>query len=166
MTSSDATSLAVTATNSRGGHPFPLGSLDLNEAWLHVSAESDGARWFESGAIDASGHVDPAARRFGARLLGADGQPLEHHDIVTITAIEDVRLLAPGKPHREEYTVEAPATASYPLHLRAELRYRRARQEFMDHVYGAGARSMPVTVLAVADCTITTPGQPCASEGS
>ncbi len=158
----DGAQLAVTATNDRGGHPFPLGALDLNEAWLHVTAASAGTRWFESGAIDSTGQLDPEARRFGARLLGTDGQPLAHHDIVTIAALADVRLLAPGKPHREEYTVTMPADLRYPLEVRAELRYRRARQEFMDYVYGRGARTMPITELAAAVCTIPAPGQPCA----
>jgi hypothetical protein len=153
--------LEVTVTNVRGGHPFPLGALDLNEAWLYVEATSGGAAVFVSGALDDQGHLDPGARRFGATLLGADGQPLAHHDILAVGALRDVKLLAPGKPQREDYPAAWATGATFPLTVRAELRYRRARQEFMDHVYGAGARSMPITVLATATCELMAPERAC-----
>ncbi len=147
-------SLAVTATNVRGGHPFPLGSLDLNEAWLYVEVSRGSERLFTSGALDDAGHLDPSAHRFGATLLGADGKPLAHHDIVAVTALTDVKLLAPGKEQREEYPADWSEPTMGPFTVKAELRYRRARQEFMDFVYGPGARSMPVAVLASVDCKI------------
>ncbi|MBK7976977.1 MAG: hypothetical protein IPK07_28190 [Deltaproteobacteria bacterium] len=160
--------LGVTVTNVRGGHPFPLGALDLNEAWIHVEAipGGGGPPLWESGALDASGDVDPEARRFGATLLGADGLPLAHHDILAVSGLADVRLLAPGKPHREDYAASWANGAAYPVTIRAELRYRRARQDFMDHVYGVGARTMPVTVLVTASCELTAPDRPCEAKPS
>ena len=127
----------------------------------HLAAE-----WWESGALDASGDVDPEARRFGATLLGADGLPLAHHDILAVSGLADVRLLAPGKPHREDYAASWANGAAYPVTIRAELRYRRARQDFMDHVYGVGARTMPVTVLVTASCELTAPDRPCEAKPS
>lgn len=160
--------LGITVTNVRGGHPFPLGALDLNEAWLYVAVlpAGGGAPLWESGAIDPAGNVDAGARRFGATLLGADGLPLTHHDILTVTGLADVRLLAPGKPHREDYAAGWASGATFPVTLRAELRYRRARQEFMDHVYGAGTRTMPVTVLVTASCELAAPDRPCEAKPS
>jgi hypothetical protein len=156
-----AAQLAVDVENVRGGHAFPIGAPDLVEAWLFVEViGSDGAH-FVSGELDDAGHLPETAHRFGMTLLGPDGAPLKHHDLLSVSGIGPQRLLFPQKPHRETFDIPAEAAQRYPLDVRVELRYRRGHRAFVDEAYGAAAPSLPVQRLATAQCRVEQPGAMC-----
>lgn len=154
--------LAVELTSTRAGHPFPLGALDLVEAWLAVQVhDASGATLLASGRLDEAGRLPAEARRFGARLLTAAGEPIAHHDILAVAEVAEVRLLTPGRAHLETWPLPGTREARFPLTVRAELRYRRAGPAFTDHVFGAGVGRMPVVVLAFRSCAIERAGDAC-----
>jgi nitrate/TMAO reductase-like tetraheme cytochrome c subunit len=152
--------VAVDVENVRGGHPFPVGAPDLVEAWLFVEVVGADGMHFVSGQLDDAGHLPQNAHRFGVTLLGPDGTPLKHHDLLSVSGIGAQRLLFPQQPHRETFDVPVEA-AHYPLDVRAELRYRRGHRAFVDEAYGAEAPSLPVQQLARAHCRVEQPGAGC-----
>jgi hypothetical protein len=148
--------LTVEVVNARGGHPFPVGSPDLVENWLFVQARTPAGVIFTSGELDSHARLPAEARRFGVALLGADGGPLQHHDLTAISAVGERRLLMPGEVRSETYRLPAEKVA-FPVEFTAELRYRRARQEFLDELFGPAALSLPVVRLAVTHCRMERP---------
>jgi hypothetical protein len=154
--------VAVEVENVRGGHAFPIGAPDLVESWLFVEVVGADGVQFVSGELDDAGHLPEDAHRFGVTLLGPDGNPLEHHDLSSVSGIGAQRLLFPQKPHRETIDVPADAATQYPLDVRVELRYRRGHRAFIDEAYGAEAPSLPVQRLATVHCRVEQPGAACA----
>ena len=133
------------------------------EAWIAV--QIDGARGplYRSGDLDADHHLDPGAHKLGGLLLGGDGHPLLHHDILQARSVGELRLLLPGQPFVERFSMDGVAVeaADHPITVRSRLLYRRANQGFVDYVFGAGVRTMPVQVLIERSCEVAGPGAPC-----
>jgi len=154
--------LSVDVENVRGGHPFPVAAPDVVEAWMFVEVSGPTGVVFTSGELDGAGHLAENARRFGATLLAADGTPLQHHDLLGVAAVGERRLLMPGRPHQETFTIPDAPALRYPLDVRAELRYRRANRHFVNEMLGPGAPPLPVVRLAAAHCRVSSPGAPCA----
>lgn len=146
--------VVVDVQNVRGGHPFPVGAPDLVEAWLFVEVAGPDGVVYASGELDGAGRLPESARRFGPTMLGADGAPLKHHDIMTVSAVGERRLLIPGEPRQESFSIPTGVTFRYPLDVRTELRYRRARRTFVDEAFGRDAPSLPVAPLATARCRV------------
>ena len=100
------------------------------------------------------------ARRFGGELVGPDGGPLPHHDILATTAVRNLELIHPGAMQVEDFAIPVEGDP-YPLEVTVELHYQRANPEFTAYVWGPDAPPMPTTVLARRVCTIAGPTDSC-----
>jgi hypothetical protein len=143
----------VDVINARGAHAFPVGSPDLVENWVYLKVQGPAGTIYTSGDLDAGERLPAEAHRFGVTLLGADARPLQHHDLTTISAVGEKRFLMPGVVRSETYSLPAEKLA-YPMDISAELRYRRARREFLDELFGPQMPSFPVVTLAMARCRL------------
>ena len=140
----------VVVTNRKVGHNFSTGPLDFIRKWLHVRV------------LDASGNVvrewgnvDPVTRRIqdrpgtphepgnsrseGTMVLEAlpmdeHGEPLRRHELWKKAGGEGQRVIFPGYADNQVYRLTVPADAQGPLEIKADLLFRRYRQEFLDLV--------------------------------
>ncbi|MBK7976963.1 MAG: hypothetical protein IPK07_28120 [Deltaproteobacteria bacterium] len=137
-----AVELVVRTTNRRVGHDFPAGPLDLDETWLAVEVrDADGQVLLASGALDASGEIPAGTHRLGARVVGGDGLPIRHHDVLSAVEVRDVRLVPPDATVEDRFAVALPPHSRGPLQLSAVWRHRRANPSFVRWAMGEGCNS-------------------------
>ncbi|MBI2891053.1 MAG: hypothetical protein HYY13_09755 [Nitrospirae bacterium] len=149
----DGSSLVLTAetTNSRIGHRFPTGLLDLSEVWLEVRiAGADGRTVYESGIPRQDGTLPPDTRSLAADVLDRDGRPVTRHRVWTAAKIETRRLLEPGETVYDRFGLPSLPEGTFPLTARVRWLYRRYNPEFSAWVFGPG-HIVPVVELASAE---------------
>lgn len=143
-------SLRVAATNRKAGHTFITGPLDFIRSWIHLTVEdADGRRLAEYGSInpvsrdidDAPGqpHVlgnksDQGTLVLESLPVGEDGEVLRRHELWMMAGGTGKRLIFPHYADAQLYRIPVPADAKGPLKVKAELNYRRYRQEFLNLV--------------------------------
>jgi len=139
----------------RAPHPFPIGPFDLFEVWQEVLVtDAKDETVFHQGWLDETLRVDPAAHVLGARELNAAGEPIERHQVWTITEVKDKRVIHSGRSVEDRYEVPLPADAARPLTVDVRWHFRRANQDFVDWVYDGSGRTMPIRELAAASATV------------
>ncbi len=149
-----AAELVVRTTNRRVGHDFPAGPLDLDETWLAVEVrDGDGRVLLASGALDALDEIPEGTHRLGARVVGGDGLPIRHHDILRTVEVRELRLIAPDGTVEDRFALALPPDARGPVVLAARWLHRRANPAFVRWALGDGAR-LPVLELAAARGTV------------
>lgn len=149
-------SLEIAVTNVGAGHNLPTSLTELRRIWVRlVVTDAKGATLFTSGVLDDHGEIPKDAIRFGAETLDADGK-------VTFRPWEAVsfgfrRLIPPKATARDTLTFRVPATAAWPLAVRAELLYRSAPPHVVEEVMGDDAFEPKVVPMAEAAATIALP---------
>ncbi len=141
---------SVLVNNRKAGHSLTTGPLDFVRTWLFVQVLDQ-----DEQVIDEWGALDPVTRRImdhgdvehktgnardeGTMVLEATpldefGQPLLQHELWRKAGGEGQRVIFPGYADRQVYKTLLPADLKGPLTIRAELKFRRYRQEFLDLV--------------------------------
>lgn len=147
--------LEVRVRNVGAGHNLPTGMTELRQAWLHVtvSDEGDAGRvLWESGALDASGALDPAARTYRAEAVDQDGVPTWKPWKVARIARDST--IPPRAQVLETYRFPVPADAKGPLRARATLRYRSFPQEVADRYLPSPGYVVPVVDMAAGEALL------------
>lgn len=164
----------VLLANHKAGHNFSTGPLDFIQSWIHLTVEDAAGRLIaEWGALDpetrwitdAPGqpHVIGNRRDEGTLVLEAmpldeHGEMLRRHELWRKAGGHGSRVIYAGYTDPQTYRFAVPADAAGPLTLRAELAYRRYRQEFLDLVLpGLEAESgviQPVVIIHEAEAAI------------
>ncbi|MAE64793.1 MAG: hypothetical protein CMJ18_11045 [Phycisphaeraceae bacterium] len=142
--------LRVMVTNRKAGHNFTTGPLDFTRAWVHL-------RVFDASGKSVAewGNIDPSTRRIcdvpgkphevgnsrdsGTLVLEAlplDGQgnPLNRHELWNKAGGTGQRVIFARHSDSQTYRFEVPRSAVGPLTVKADLNFRRYRQEFLDLV--------------------------------
>jgi len=144
-----ANSFQVIVKNTGAGHYLPTGLSEAREMWLHVKVEnSRGVKLFESGAVDSSGAVDPAARIFNIVLADKEG----NHTINVALAdriVSDTRIPPKGQAV-ETYTLIGSFKTLRGATISATLKYRSAPQAVINNLLGASAPVLPIIDMATA----------------
>lgn len=142
--------LRVVVENKKAGHNFITGPLDFTRAWVHlVVTDATGKRLAEWGGIDpvtrsitdvpGKIHQIGNSRQEGTMVLEAmpldeKGNPLIRHELWKKAGGEGLRVIFPRYSDNHIYRFKIPSGAKGPLSVRAELNFRRYRQEFLDLV--------------------------------
>ncbi len=142
--------LQVVVHNRKAGHGFTTGPLDFMQAWVHLVVEdAAGERLGEWGALDphtrrlldAPGVEHRAGNARDAGTLVLEGMPLDRHgQVLERHQLWDKagglgqRQIYAGHSDQQTYRVHVPQSAAFPLTARAELRFRRYRQDFLELV--------------------------------
>ena len=148
----DPLAVVATTTNERVGHDFPAGPLDLHQVWLEVRAtDAAGVVWMHEGAL-IDDRIQGTPRRLGGVEVNAEGQPIEHHDVLSVVAVQDKRVVSEGQSLRDRFVLEG-AQPTWPLTLRARWLFRRANPDF---AAWAGAR-VPAWQITAAELEIDGP---------
>ena len=148
-------SVVVETTKHRAGHPFPTGSLDFKDVWQELTVtDAQGTTLVLVGGLDATGRIDPEARRLGARYLDKQGQDLIHHRVWELGSVVDIRQVPPQGAIQDHYELTLPEGTTGPLTVRVRWRYRRANQDFTDWIYDADGTTFPIHDLVTVTATV------------
>ncbi len=66
--------------------------------------------------------------------INGEGQPIVKHQLWTQAGGKGKRVIFPGYTDHQSYTLSIPADAKGPLVVKADLNFRRYRQQFLDLV--------------------------------
>lgn len=139
--------ITVTVTNKAVGCGFPNGDIDVTQAWIDLSAkDAAGRSIFQSGAVEASGHLQPQTTIFQALAYDSAGRLIIRHEFWNTHRIPYERTLRAGESDVTQYNIPIPPNVKGPISITARLRYRKANQRFMDAVFPGG--HAPITDMA------------------
>ena len=132
------------------GHQLTQGTVDSNELWLDVSATTDGRVIGRSGAMDATGGVDPWAYFVNAYVLDRDGNRIDRRNGQDIFTPLYNHQIPPGAADVVHYRLRLPADARGPLRLRVRVLYRKFDTRYLRYIQGEAfaGNDLPVSVLA------------------
>lgn len=152
----EALQVEVTVRNVGVGHTFPGGTNDSNEGWIEFTVlGADEQVLWQSGSLQADGHVDPSAHFYKALLVDKDGQGIHRRNAQDIHAPVYVRVIGPGAADAAHYSLRIPETYSgTALRIRARLLWRKFDRQYTEFAHAtnpAGFRQFP----AVPDLPVT-----------
>ena len=130
------------------GHPYTNGTADSNEIWVSLAAETDAGKFFESGVLDETGRLDPAADRLATLVIDEDGGHMDRRQPQDIRVPLYNNGIGPGAARVVHYRVAIPKDAKGPVTLSAGTHYRKFSRDYTTFTLGAAAPSLPVTTLA------------------
>jgi tetratricopeptide (TPR) repeat protein len=151
----DELRLYVVVRNANVGHAFPGGTIDSQEAWLHVRVQDGSGRTLlESGAVAARDAVPDDVRSYRARILSAHSESLVRRDVDRWIATGYARTVGPGEADVARYRLRLPADAVLPLQVSARLLYRKFQPAFSDFVFDGEIPELPITEMALTELTL------------
>ena len=102
-----------------------------------------------SGSLDKNGDIDKNAVLYYTQLGNAKGEPIIN------VALADRILYDHRVPPKgyliEKYAFQIPTDATYPLTVKATLKYRSASQSLANKILGAAAPKIPVVDMVSLD---------------
>lgn len=134
--------------NRKAGHHLTTGPLDFMRCWVHLRV-LDG----RSQVLAEWGGIDPASREIAdspgkvhqvgnsrkegtlvleGMPLDGRGQLIRRHELWEKAGGKGKRVIFPNYSDSQVYVFQVPADAAGPLTVKADLNYRRYRQEFLD----------------------------------
>lgn len=144
----------VRTYNSTLGHPFPVASIDVLEAWLEVEVIDERGRViFSSGGLDENKDVLPGAHRLGGYMIGEDNMIITRNRVWQIKQKVVEREIAPGKKVVDEFSFVLPEDVSGNLTFRARWSYRKFNQDIMRWAYD-GKITAPVLTIGKIENTL------------
>jgi tetratricopeptide (TPR) repeat protein len=145
------------------GHHLTQGTADSNQLWLDIKATADGRVIGRSGALDATGNVDPWSYFINAYVLDREGRRIDRRNGQDIFVALYNHQIPPGAASVVHYALTVPADVQGPVALTATLQYRKFDTTYLRYIQGDTFRvnDLPVTAMAtdqvllpVADTTL------------
>ena len=143
----DTVSVRVLVTNRKAGHNFVTGPLDFIRAWIHLTLTDEAgnvlAEWggidpVTRSIMDVEGDIHqtgggdaPETLVLEAIPVNSKGEPLREHQLWEKAGGTAQRVIFPRYSDAQIYEVVIPEDVRGPVTIRAELNYRRYRQEFL-----------------------------------
>ena len=170
-------------TNTKVGHEFPTGPLDIIQAWVEVVVtDQDGNEVYASGIRDTANFIAPGAFMFKAEPVDQYGNLIDKHNLWEMVGVRYRRSMFPGFSDKAEYAFSCPATMKKgegnekpipqtkfqfgadqagELHVTARLLYRKFDQYLLNFLFGADAGlTAPVTEMSKDEKTIIVNAKP------
>lgn len=141
--------LNLIVTNSQVGHDFPGGTLDINEAWIHLRvADAQNKVIFESGHIQSDNNVDSDAHFYRALAIDRDGKHVWQHDLFNMVGDSYKKVVPAGGSDIVSYEFKVPAWAKGPLTASAVVRYRKFNNRYARWALKDSQIRLPITDMA------------------
>jgi tetratricopeptide (TPR) repeat protein len=159
--------LQVVVRNQGVGHTFPGGTLDSNEAWIHLRATDarSGDLLFESGAVDpATLTVDKDAHFYRAVFVNEKSEEADKRNPHDFRSLVHLKVIGPGTADVVRYRLTVPeAWAGRTLAATATLRWRKFRQNYLEFTWKTLFPGKPLPVLPITDIGSSTARFPIAA---
>jgi len=132
------------------GHHLTQGTADSNQLWLDVTATADSRVIGRSGAMDASGQVDPWSYFVNAYVLDREGHRIDRRNAQDIFVALYNHQIPPGAASVVHYALTIPADVQGPVELSTTLQYRKFDTTYLRHIQGDAfsGNDLPVTAMA------------------
>ncbi len=146
----ETVTIRAVVANRKAGHNFITGPLDFTRSWIHLTiVDESGKKVAEWGAIDpvtraitdtaGRTHKIANSRKKGTLVLESqpldqDGDAILRHELWNKAGGRGNRVIFPGYSDKQAYEFAIPPEARGTLTIKADLNFRRYRQEFLDLV--------------------------------
>ncbi len=144
----DEIAVRAVVSNRKAGHNLTTGPLDFMRCWIHLRVmDARGQVVAEWGGIDPTSreisdsqgrvHQVGNSRKEGTLVLegmplDGKGQVIRRHELWEKAGGKGKRVIFPSYSDSQLYTFRVPEGTIGPLTVKADLNYRRYRQEFLD----------------------------------
>jgi hypothetical protein len=164
--------LRVTLDNTKVGHTFPTGPLDMIQAWVDLRVTQGGREVFRSGALDERGFLEEGAFELKSEGVDRAGNLIDRHNLWDMVGARFRRAVHPGYADTETFTFECACESAAPvkpsrdldvavppagegdLEVVATLRYRKVNQALLNMLVSDGSARAPVTDMTQARAVV------------
>ena len=106
--------------NTKVGHAFPTGPLDVIQSWLEFTATDDRGRpVFSAGTLDADGRLQGKTVEYRSFLLDRQAHVLYNHALWDAVGARDKRAILPGGSDSAEFRFRVPRDVARAAALQA-----------------------------------------------
>ncbi len=145
--------VSVVIQNKGAAHSHVPEQRDMYESWVSFTAKDAAGKILgESGALQASGELDPAAHSFTNRLINKQGTLNDLHQVWDNRVVAYNNALQSGRSQVVRYSFTMPAKSCGPVTVTATVRYRRFDQHFIDFGLKPGYKQ-PIVDMTTASRT-------------
>ncbi len=144
--------------NSKVGHAFPTGPLDVTQAWLElqVTDVSTGKVVYQTGYLNKDNAVTGDTIQFRSYLLDRNGQPIYTHSLWNAVGGRDKRAILPGMSDTKLFQFPIPRNSQGPFKCELNLLYRRFNDQSQRLLLPPQVRAK-VPIITVASSTLFLP---------
>jgi tetratricopeptide (TPR) repeat protein len=136
------------------GHPYTNGTADSNETWVGFRVDTGPRSLMASGALDATGRLDPAADKLSQLVIAHDGSAMDRRQPQDIHVPLFSNFIPPGAARTVHYRFKVPADAKGAITLSAAVNYRKFSRDYSVFVGGENAPRLPVTRISADSVTL------------
>jgi hypothetical protein len=146
--------------NTKVGHAFPTGPLDVIQSWLEFTATDDRGRpVFSAGTLDADGRLQGKTVEYRSFLLDRQAQVLYNHALWDAVGARDKRTVLPGASDSTEFRFRVPRGVAGPLHCRLRLLYRKFNPDSLAAIF-PNTTPPPVPITEISSFSVDLPVRP------
>ncbi len=146
--------------NTKIGHSFPTGPLDVIQAWLEFTATDDkGQPVFSAGTLDADQRILGKTVEYRSFLLDRQGQVLYNHALWDAVGARDKRTIPPGASDSAEFQFHVPRGVAGPLHCKLRLLYRKFNPDSLAAIF-PNTTPPAVPITEISSYSLDLPVQP------
>ncbi len=146
--------------NTKVGHQFPTGPLDVIQSWLEFTATDDkGQPVFSAGTLDANGRLQGKTVEYRSFLLDRQGEVLYNHALWDAVGARDKRTILPGASDSAEFRFRVPRGIVGPLHCKVRLLYRKFNPDSLAAIFPT-TTPPPVPITEIASFAADFPVKP------
>jgi tetratricopeptide (TPR) repeat protein len=115
------------------GHLFTEGTADSNEVWLDVKVSCGDRIVGRSGALDATGQVDPWSHFVNTFMLDKHGNRINRRNAQDIFVPLYNHQIPPGAAQVAHYALTIPDDVAAPVTVEVRLNYRKFDKQYSDY---------------------------------
>ncbi|MEQ1904876.1 MAG: tetratricopeptide repeat protein [Pirellulaceae bacterium] len=146
----------VLVKNTKVGHMFPGGTMDINEPWLEfIVADESGKPLLASGLLSSDKRLDPTAHRFDVMLLSKESRLIDTHNVEHFRTDLYNNSIPLGQTEIVRFQFKVPEDAAgKKLKLTARVRFRKLNQQYINFVFGKDAPEFPILEYGRHEVTV------------
>jgi hypothetical protein len=146
--------------NTKVGHAFPTGPLDVIQSWLEFTATDGlGHPVFSAGTLDSNGLLQGKTIEYRSFLLDRQAQVLYNHALWDAVGARDKRVILPGASDSAEFKFSLPRGVAGPLHCQVRLLYRKFNPQSLAAIF-PNTTPPPVPITEISSFTADFPVKP------
>jgi hypothetical protein len=143
--------------NTKVGHAFPTGPLDVIQSWLEFTATDDTGRLvFSAGTLDATGRLQGKTVEYRSFLLDRQAHVLYNHALWDAVGARDKRMILPGASDSAEFQFHVPRGVAGPLHCKLRLLYRKFNPDSLAAIF-PNTTPPPVPITEISSFSVDLP---------